>query len=422
MNRLNEIKENIEREYSNIKKSVNNAKTKALITKKKHFLNEYIAEYKLTLILNKDTLSTEEFNNYVETYQSLKNIRNSAFEILEKSQLLPPNYKFKQLVNRALRWSRSTKMPDPFDIKTATALVQTYDGSADGLDAFLDATSLLNELTTAAHQPVAVKFLKTRLTGKARLGLPEDATTIEAITQDVKNRCASKTTPENITAKLKAVKQKTTVETFCEEVDALTTKLKAVYLQNKVPEPIANSMATKAGVDALVNGTNSQETKIILKAGTFGDIKDAIQKVLENTSTNTQVLSFNVRNANQRYVNQNPRFRNFRGNNRNQQNGHREQQQNNRFRHTSSYQPQNNQHRYNNGYNNRGQRGRQQYQQRHIYSANIQQVQPAAMPMPVNVPMAMGGNHQQGMVMPTTMMPNNVPFLGHPGQVMTPQQ
>lgn len=127
-------------------------------------------------------------------------------------------------------------------------------------------------------------------------------------------------------AKLKAAKQKGSVENFCDEVDALTNKLKAVYIEQGIPIQLATSMATKTGVETLINGTNSQDNKIILKAGTFNDIKDATQKMLENSNNNsphTQVLSFNTRGANT-HINQGQHSRNNRGNYRNQSSSNRD--------------------------------------------------------------------------------------------------
>lgn len=43
----------------------------------------------------------------------------------------------------------------------------------------------------------------------------------------------------------------------------------AVGVGQGIPDEVGKSMATKAGVDALMNGTKSFETKLILKAGTF---------------------------------------------------------------------------------------------------------------------------------------------------------
>lgn len=64
-----------------------------------------------------------------------------------------------------------------FDIKQATALIQPYDGTHSGLDTFIDSVKLLNELTADALKPMAIKFIKTRLSGKARLCLPDNICT-----------------------------------------------------------------------------------------------------------------------------------------------------------------------------------------------------------------------------------------------------
>lgn len=216
----------------------------------------------------------------------------------------------------------------PFDFKTATSLVQPYDGSPGGLDSFVDASNLLQELTEAANAAVAAKFLKTRLTGKARIGLPEGANTIALIVQDVKNRCQDKTTAESIQAKLKAAKFKNSSQNFCEEIEKLAFQLKSAYISSKIPEDVASKMSTKSGVDALINGINNQEVKLILKAGTFTDLKDAIQKVNENVleNSNVQVLSFNGRQnnfrKNNRYNHNNGRNNNYRNHNGNRNNNH----------------------------------------------------------------------------------------------------
>ncbi|XP_058456724.1 TBC1 domain family member 31 [Malaya genurostris] len=75
-----------------------------------------------------------------------------------------------------------------FDVKQATAIVPMYDGSADSLSSFTDAVSLLAELTPANQLATALKFVKTRLTGKARLGLG-NCDTLQALADDVERRC-----------------------------------------------------------------------------------------------------------------------------------------------------------------------------------------------------------------------------------------
>lgn len=82
----------------------------------------------------------------------------------------------------------------PFDIKTATSIVQVYDGTSENLDAYVDSANLLKDYVAADQVATAVRFFKTRLTGKARLGLAENLNTIDALIDDVKQRCAEQIT------------------------------------------------------------------------------------------------------------------------------------------------------------------------------------------------------------------------------------
>lgn len=85
------------------------------------------------------------------------------------------------------------------------------------------------------------------------------------------------------------------MDSFCEQIEALSNKLKNLYIEQHIPEAVAKNMVKKATVDALINGVSNQETKLILKAGSFDDVKDAIQKVQENSSSQTQtILSFST--------------------------------------------------------------------------------------------------------------------------------
>lgn len=238
--------------------------------------------------------------------------------------------KFKALANIIIAFFKLRKkhiQTNMFDYKTATSLVQPYDGSVAGLDAFIDASNLLLEIIQAGEEEIAAKFLRTRLTGKARIGLPNEAITIPLIIQDVKNRCQDKTTPESIIAKLKAIKSKQSNQKFCEEVENLTIQLKNVYIESKIPADVASKMSTKIGVEALINGVSNPDVKLILKAGTFTDLKDAIQKVNENIpeiDNSAQLLTMKgnhnfqqkFNNYQNQYRNQNNKRYDYRNNNR----------------------------------------------------------------------------------------------------------
>ena len=106
--------------------------------------------------------------------------------------------KFKTLAKPAImfnRWNQN-KM-ETFDIQTATALVQIYDGNTDGLENGLDSSNLLKELCPKNPQTL-VKFLKTRLKGKARLGLSSNIDDFDSLINDIRLRFQEKLNPDKI--------------------------------------------------------------------------------------------------------------------------------------------------------------------------------------------------------------------------------
>lgn len=434
MSRLSFIEDYISKEFTNLRKSVNKAKTLETITSKEETLGNLFSEYVSLLKSSKKEFEQKgTWKAHYETYEITKTKFEGCRQLLSKaiissrtpkyklktiaktiifvnrlappkvcppkiqfktvarlSILLkrfspstsqiprPPKIKFKSLAKlivllrrynfptvfadaqiirfktlaKLIIWlNRFNKMTD-FDIKTAPALVQPYNGDADGLEAFVDSANLLNELVKADHKPLAAKFLRTRLTGKARLGLPETANTIELIIDNVRDRCQEKITPDSIIAKMRNVKQKQSVQTLCDELENLTAKLKSVYLGNKIPDDVASSMANKAGVDALINGVTNSDTKLILKAGTFNNIRDAITKVVENSNSpsppNAEIFTLSSRGRNNFSNNfgRNDYQRDFHGNARNFQSNHQRPNYNRGYGQNSRRQY------FNRGYNN----------------------------------------------------------------------
>lgn len=68
---------------------------------------------------------------------------------------------------------------------------------------------------------------------------------------------------------MKAIKEKDTAK-LCDAVDELTSNLAAMYMAQEVPSEVAQKMATKAGVEILKEKNQNHDTKLILKAGSFG--------------------------------------------------------------------------------------------------------------------------------------------------------
>lgn len=327
-------------------------------------LNYYSTLKKLSQNIKKSINNKTRVQTLEKQREEVLNLINIIEKLLIKAENLSDAFyvqiiklvdESKELNNRLILKIKLSKMPGStttpiFDIKTAAGLIQPYNGSPEGLESFIDSVKLLKELTPDTLEGVAVKFIKTRLQDKARLGLNTEVNTIQQLIDDVTIRCADTVTPEEILAKLKAIKRNQNIQTLCDEVDNLATKLKTIYVRKKIPEEVAQSMATKAGVDALINSVNQAETKLILKASKFTTVREAIQKVNENTSSNesSMILTYTHRRV---YGNNN------RGNNRPRYNNN-----SNASQHNSYNRPQQNQNHYRGNnrsrYQNRG--GRQQ--------------------------------------------------------------
>lgn len=268
---------------NNLKKSINKKFRPETLQAKLNYANALYEQIEGNLLEAEDDLTSSELNFLV------KAARSAITEI-------------KEIISRKIAdYKPTVEMANPaparaFDIRQATALVQPYDGAPAGLDTFIDSVNLLKDLITAAELPMAVKFIKTRLSGKARTGLPDNIHGIDDIIENVRARCKDTTTPDNIIAKLKATTQKANVTQFCEEVDTLCTKLETSYISQQIPANVAKNMATKAGLTTVINGVRNSDTKLILKAGTFTSIKEILQKVQENDSEpvgNAQILATN---------------------------------------------------------------------------------------------------------------------------------
>lgn len=131
----------------------------------------------------------------------------------------------------------------------------------------MDSASLLINLTPADQQPTLLKFIKTRLSGKARQAICDEVgQDCAALVQKVAEKCKGHKTPENIIAKMRSCKQKDSIESFCKQIESLTDNLIELYIDFKVPSEVATSMATKPGVETLIAGVSNAETRTILKA------------------------------------------------------------------------------------------------------------------------------------------------------------
>ncbi|XP_038107462.1 uncharacterized protein LOC119766609 [Culex quinquefasciatus] len=170
-----------------------------------------------------------------------------------------------------------------FDFIAAACLVQPFDGSVENLPSFIDSVKLLAESTPHHQMPIAAKFVKTRLVGKACSSISSDWWTIEDLIDEVKTMCLKRETPEYIIAKLRILKQKEALLPFCEQVVKLTNKLEMTFFVSlEISRERARAMAITIGVQALVNG--SVQIHRSLDSHNFSTIEQAVTEGIKMTS------------------------------------------------------------------------------------------------------------------------------------------
>lgn len=153
---------------NNLKKSINKKFTINTLQAKWNYANELYNHIESSLLKEEDTSSNSELTFLIKA---------SRIAITEIRNIL--KLKFEQL-------NTKPQVTMAFDYKTATSIVQPYDGTADGLNAFVDLANLLKDLMEANLEALAARFLKTRLIGRARLGLADGLVTINDVIDDVK--------------------------------------------------------------------------------------------------------------------------------------------------------------------------------------------------------------------------------------------
>lgn len=159
------------------------------------------------------------------------------------------------------------------DLKLGTSIIPIYDGNQEGLGAFIDSVRLFEDSvntdfnTATADQKAAalatlIRFIKTRLTGKARAAVGDNSPTINDIIDKLKDKCGLATSPDVYISKLNHIKQTGDINKFTTEVENLTLLLERSLVTDNIPLDVASKMATKQGVKALCSGIRNNDTKL----------------------------------------------------------------------------------------------------------------------------------------------------------------
>lgn len=282
----------------------------------------------------------------------VRQVHAEAKYLLEGRLLQARNYfSFKTVVlavvasNKLKRKIECTKIAKMEEIiKLTSTLVPEYDGQSEKLKNITSALQALKLVVKANTEPVAIQVVLSKLTKKASSAVGENPANLDEIINKLKEKCASTSSSDTFFSKLKVWKQTGSLQKFVEEIESTTDKLEAALLAEGYSVDNAMKVATKAGIAALTNGVKKERTQLILEAGSFSKLSDAIAKAIEvdsrlptasvlfnNRSNNFGSKGFNKRNNQNGYNgnnqngynknNQNGNNGNYQQNNQNQNNG-----------------------------------------------------------------------------------------------------
>ncbi|XP_039233227.1 myb-like protein P isoform X1 [Drosophila yakuba] len=214
-------------------------------------------------------------------------------------------------------------------INTATKLIPAFDGKAENLNSFIDALEILR-LITGEHEELAVSIVKSRLKGVAR-NLVGNETTITEVISKLKSNVKGETV-EVLSAKLMNLQQRNkTANQYTVEVEQLTKMLECAYITDGLPLELARSYSTQNAVKAMTKNCTIDKVKLIMQAGTFNTMNEAVSKFVNSCTeaTGQQNTVLYYRNNSQRGGNRG--HGNYRGNFRSRFNNYSNNNYNNQY-------------------------------------------------------------------------------------------
>lgn len=165
-------------------------------------------------------------------------------------------------------------------LKTASSLIPDFDGKAENLTSFLDALNLVDSIKES-HDTVAVSLVKTKLKGTAR-NLISNEISLSQIINTLK-RTVKGESVEVVTARLMNLKQKNkTANLYTKEVADLTKTLEAAYISDGLTNDMATKYSTQQAIKAMTKNCSIDKVKVIMEAGTFNTMNDAISKFVNS--------------------------------------------------------------------------------------------------------------------------------------------
>jgi len=170
-------------------------------------------------------------------------------------------------------------------INTASKLIPVLDGKAENLTSFIGALEIIESIK-GEHEQLAVSIIKTKLKGVAR-NLIGNKTTINEVISRLKSNVKGETV-EVLSAKLMNLQQRNkTANQYTQEVEQMTKSLEGAYITDGLSLELARRYSTQHAVKAMTKNCTIDKVKLIMQAGTFNTMNEAISKFVNSCTEAT---------------------------------------------------------------------------------------------------------------------------------------
>lgn len=211
----------------------------------------------------------------------------------------------------------------------SSTINRNFNGDPLSLQSFIDSVDLLKTLATDQNLiNILIKFVLSKLEGKARESVTPNPITVEAIINELKGKIKYENS-KVIEGRMQALRaDRVKLQEFSQKADELADCFQRALIMEGIPVEKAQEMTVDKTVEMCRASARSDLAKAVLASSSFKDPKEVVAKFLiEINSENKerQVLTFKAsqnktfqRNYNVNSRGRNPNFRpNFSSNRRN---------------------------------------------------------------------------------------------------------
>lgn len=269
------------------------------------------------------TFSEEELRAYREKQEDIsRGLEGTATNSESSNESNAESNSDTDIVDRVDKQNTMAMTNVEFLAIAARTINRNYDGDPLALKAFTNSIRLLNDICTPALTAFYIRFIKSKLEGKALESIPENVATVEEIINALENKIK----PDNskvIAGRMLALRpDNNKLSEFSHQAEQLAEALQRSLIIEGIPQNKACEMAIDKTTELCRGVARSDLVKSVLASAKFDSPKEVVAKYLtENATEKTekQILAYKKYGGNEKYADKRNRggYRgNYRGYNR----------------------------------------------------------------------------------------------------------